>query len=177
MAVILNRILEPRSKLGSISWIKKTAFPFIFKEEVEKLTVNKIYEAMDILYKKMDKVLDNFFKQNKGETILLLYDITSVFFEGKGPQDLSTYGYSRDSLPNNPQIILSLCLNEEKLPVYFDILEGNTQDKKTVIPLIKKLRQTFNLNKSIFIGDRGMISIENLDFLEREGLDYIVALT
>jgi len=177
IAVILNRMLEPRSKLGSVSWLKKTVFPLLFGIEKNKLVVNPIYKAMDILYGRMDKVLDNFFKMNKKDTILLLYDITSIFFEGKGPEGLARYGYSRDEKPDNSQILLSLVLNEDKLPVYFDILSGNVVDKKTVIPLIRKLRQRFNLGKSIFIGDRGMVTVENLEFLEREGIDYIVALS
>lgn len=179
VAVILNRILDPRSKLGSISWVKKTAFPFLFGIEKNKLVVNRIYEAMDILHNKMDKVLDSFFQENKKHTVLLLYDITSIFFEGKGPEELSRYGYSRDKRSGNPQILLSLCLNEEKMPIYFDILRGNIQDKATVIPLIKELRKRFNLSQSIFVGDRGMVRIENLEFLEKDegGIDYIIALT
>ena len=177
IAVIMNRIIEPRSKLGSVSWVKKTAFPLLFNIEREKLNVNSIYRAMDILYKKIGKVLDEFYKRNKKDTILLLYDITSVFFEGNGPEELAFNGFSRDGKPENKQIILSLVLNEEKLPVYFDILPGNTTDKKTVIPLIKKLKEKYNLNKSIFIGDRGMITMENIEFLEKEGIDYIIALT
>ena len=177
IAVILNRILEPRSKLGSVSWVKKTAFPILFGIEKNKLSVNSIYKAMDILCRRMDKVLDNFFQRNRKDTLLLLYDITSIFFEGKGPKELARYGYSRDKRPENPQILLSLVLNEEKMPIYFDLLSGNISDKKTVIPLIKRLRERFNLSKSIFIGDRGMVSIENLEFLEDEGIDYIVALT
>ncbi len=177
IAVILNRILEPRSKLGSVSWVKKTAFPILFGIEKNKLSVNSIYKAMDILCRRMDKVLDNFFQRNRKDTLLLLYDITSIFFEGEGPKELARYGYSRDKRPENPQILLSLVLNEEKMPIYFDLLSGNISDKKTVIPLIKRLRERFNLSKSIFIGDRGMVSIENLEFLEDEGIDYIVALT
>jgi len=177
LGMILNRILEPRSKLGSVSWVKKTSFPVLFGIDKNKLVVNQVYKAMDILYKKMDSVLDSFFQNNKGETVLLLYDITSVFFEGAGPEGLARYGYSRDGRPDNPQVLICLCLNEEKLPIYFDILEGNIQDKKTVIPLIEKLREKFSLTQSIFVGDRGMVTVENLKFLEKEGLDYIVALT
>jgi len=177
LGMILNRILEPRSKLGSVSWVKKTSFPVLFGIDKNKLVVNQVYKAMDILYKKMDSVLDSFFQNNKGETVLLLYDITSVFFEGAGPEGLARYGYSRDGRADNPQVLICLCLNEEKLPIYFDILEGNMQDKKTVIPLIEKLREKFSLTQSIFVGDRGMVTVENLKFLEKEGLDYIVALT
>jgi len=177
IGVILNRILEPRSKLGSISWVKRTVFPILFGMDKNKLIVNQIYRAMDILYKNMDKVLDNFFQSNKKQPLLLLYDITSIFFEGTGPIKLAKYGYSRDNRSNNVQILLCLCLNEEKLPIYFDIIEGDIPDKKTVIPLIKKLQNKFSLTQSIFIGDRGIVSVENLEYIEKEGLDYIVGLT
>ena len=175
-AIILNRIIEPRSKLGSVSWVKKTAFPILFGIEKNKLVVNQIYKAMDKLNERMDEVQENFFHNNKKETIFLLYDITSVFFEGKGPKELARYGYSRDKKGDNPQILLCLCLNEEKLPIYFDILEGNIQDKRMVIPLIKELEKRYSLKHSIFVGDRGMVSVENLRFLEEEGIGYIVAL-
>jgi transposase len=176
IGVILNRILLPRSKLGSISWVKNTAFPFLSGLDKTKLCVSRIYKAMDCLSRRLDKVLDNFWKENKGKTTLLLYDVTSVFFEGNGPT-LAKYGHSRDEKPNNPQILLSLCLNEDKLLVYFDILEGNMQDKKTVIPFIQKVKEKFSCKNCIFVGDRGMVTVENLEFLEREGIDYIVALT
>ena len=61
LGMILNRILEPRSKLGSVSWVKKTSFPVLFGIDKNKLVVNQVYKAMDILYKKMDSVLDSFF--------------------------------------------------------------------------------------------------------------------
>ena len=177
IGIILNRTLEPRSKLGSVSWLKKTAFSLLWGIEEKKLVVSQVYKAQDYLHQRMGEVLDNFFKNNKKQTVLLLYDVTSVFFEGKGPQELAREGFSRDNKPENPQILLCLCLNEEKLPIYFDILAGNIQDKKTVIPLIKKLREKFSLTQSTFVGDRGMVSIENLEFIEKEGIDYIVALT
>jgi len=177
IGVIMNRVIDARSKLGCVSWIKKTVFPLIFGIDKENLEVNQIYKAMDTFYNRMNEVMEEFFKKNKENTLLLLYDITSVFFEGAGPEELARYGYSRDKRGDRPHILLCLCLNEKKLPIYFDILEENIQDKKTVIPLIKELQEKYILSNSIFIGDRGMISVENIDFLEKEGIDYIVALT
>ena len=177
IGVIMNRVIDARSKLGCVSWIKKTVFPLIFGIDKENLEVNQIYKAMDTFYNRMNEVMEEFFKKNKENTLLLLYDITSVFFEGAGPEELARYGYSRDKRGDRPHILLCLCLNEKKLPIYFDILEGNIQDKKTVIPMIKELQKKFSLSNSIFVGDRGMISVENIDFLEQEGIDYIVALT
>lgn len=177
IGVIMNRILNPRSKLGYTSWIKNTAFPVLFGMEKKKLVVSQVYKAMDVLFRRMDEVLDAFLEQNNKGAVFLIYDVTSVFFEGKGPEELARYGFSRDEKPNNPQILLLMCLNEKRLPVYFDVIEGNVQDKKTVIPMIKKMKERFGIKNSIFVGDRGMVSIENLDFLEKEGIDYIVALT
>ena len=62
-AVVLNRILDPRSKLGAVSWVKETAFPYLFGIERNKLVVNSIYKAMDKLYERMEGVLENFFKE------------------------------------------------------------------------------------------------------------------
>lgn len=177
IAVIVNRILDPRSKLGSVSWIKKTAFPFLFGVDKEDLKVNQIYKSMDIFYKNMEEVMENFFKENKEGTKFLLYDITSIYFEGGGPKDLAHYGYSRDKRKDKVQILLALCLNEKKMPIYYDIFAGNVQDKKTVIPFIDRIRERFDIKECIFVGDRGMISIENLEKLKEVGLDYIIALT
>lgn len=177
IAVILNRILDPRSKLGSVDWIKETSFPFLFGIAKKNSIVNQIYKSMDVFYKNMNKIMESFFKENKRGTKFLLYDVTSVFFEGEGPKDLAKFGYSRDKRKDRPQILLGLCLNEEKMPIYFDIFAGNVQDKKTVIPLIEKIKEKFDIEECIFVGDRGMVSIENLEKIREVGLEYIVALT
>lgn len=176
IAVILNRILAPRSKLGSVSWIKKSAFGHVFGIEDKKLEVNQIYKSMDVFHDRMKEIMDNFFKENQNGTQFLLYDITSVYFEGNGPVGLSKRGYSRDKRSDRPQILLALCLNEKRLPVYFDILAGNIQDKKTVIPFIEKIKKKYKVTDCIFVGDRGMVTVENLEKLREEDMDYIVAL-
>jgi len=151
----------------------------MFGIDTEALQVNAVYRAMDVLYERLDELMDDFFRRNSaGGVRLLLYDITSIYFEGKGPQGIAFNGYSRDKRPDRPQIILCLCLNERKLPIFFEVLAGNITDKTTVIPLIKKLKQRFSIQETIFIGDRGMVSQANIDFMEREeGLDYIIALS
>ena len=82
-----------------VIWVKKTAFPYLFGIERNKLVVNSIYKAMDKLYERMEGVLEDFFLKNKEGTILLLYDITSIFFEGKGPEELARNGFNRDGKP------------------------------------------------------------------------------
>jgi len=176
IAVIINRIIDAKSKLSSVDWIKGTAFCELFGIDREELNVNQIYKSMDVFYKKMDEVMNKFFEGNKKGTKFLLYDVTSSFFEGEGPEEIAKNGYSRDKRGDRPQILVALCLNENRLPVYFDIFAGNIVDKKTVIPMIEKMKKDFDIRECIFVGDRGMVSIENIEKIKEEGLEYIVAL-
>lgn len=177
IAVIINRIMDARSKLGSVDWIKGTAFSYLFDIEKDELKVNQIYKSMDVFFRKMDEVMSKFFEGNKRGTKFLLYDVTSTFFEGEGPKEIAKQGYSRDKRGDRPQILIALCLNENRLPVYFDIFAGNIQDKKTVIPIIEKIKKDFDAAECIFVGDRGMVSVDNLERITEERLYYIVALT
>ncbi|WP_460178022.1 IS1634 family transposase [Thermodesulfovibrio hydrogeniphilus] len=176
LAVVLNRIIEPRSKYASVGWIRRSGFMELFDLREEDMHVNEIYRAMDKLYEKMDNVLDDFYKTGAQGTKLLLYDITSVYFEGQGPLGLARYGYSRDGKPDKKQVLLCLCLNENKFPVHFDVIEGNISDKETVKGLISQLKKRYDIKEAVFIGDRGMVTLQNIEYLEREGINYILAM-
>lgn len=170
-SIILNRIIDPKSKLGLSSWrgIEK-----IF--DIKNNNVNRIYEAMDVFYNKIDTVMESFYKSGSENIKFLLYDITSIYFEGKGPS-FAKHGYSRDKRPDRPQILLGLCLNELGFPVYLKFFEGNIQDKKTVIELIEEIKNKYKVKNFVFIGDRGMITLDNINKLKELGLGYIMALT
>ncbi|MGC9523802.1 MAG: IS1634 family transposase [Anaerolineae bacterium] len=176
LMIILNRILEPKSKLGSLSWIIKTAIPGLFGIDENKLDVNSIYKAMDIFYQNIDKVMKRFNQSGKEGTRFILYDITSIYFEGEGP-DIARNGYSRDNREDRPQILLGLCLNKQGFPCYFRIFPGNVQDKATVIEVMEEVKKKYSVGEYVFVGDRGMITENNLCKLKEIGLGYIVALT
>lgn len=177
VGIIINRIVNPRSKLATVSWLKGTAFSKICGLNADRLRVNKLYQAMDVLYRHLDQVLDNFNQPSENQRQkLLLYDITSTYFEGNGPQS-ATHGYSRDKRPDRPQILLGLCLNAQGFPIYFRIFRGNMQDKQTVIDMLEGLNTNFYFDSYIFVGDRGMVTIKNLERIKTLGLDYLVALT
>ena len=170
-SIILNRIIDPKSKLGLSNWrgIEK-----IF--DIKNNNVNRIYEAMDVFYNKIDNVMESFYKSGSENIKFLLYDITSIYFEGKGPS-FAKHGYSRDKRPDRPQILLGLCLNELGFPVYLKFFEGNIQDKKTVIDVIEEIKKRYKIKNFVFIGDRGMITLDNINKLKELGLGYIMALT
>ncbi|MFQ6052542.1 MAG: IS1634 family transposase [Methanosarcinales archaeon] len=176
VAVLLNRLLKPSSKMEAISWIKGTVFPFFCSLRKKEYHPNRVYEAMDEVKDNMDGILEEFYKLSGGKPLFLLYDITSIYFEGEGVKK-GKRGYSRDYRPDRPQVLLGIVLNEKGFPVHFEIFDGNLRDKATVEGVAKKVKKRFNTEKAIFVGDRGMISIDNVEKIVNADLGYIMALT
>ena len=175
-AVLLNRILKPTSKMEAINWIKETVFPYFSSLRNKDYHANYVYEAMDEVYNNLDVIMEDFYKLCGGDSpVFLLYDITSVYFEGEKVK-IAKRGYSRDRRKDRPQVLLGLVLNERGLPIHFEILEGNIKDESTVLSVIKKIKERFGIEKGIFVGDRGMTSVENITKITQEGLGYIMAL-
>jgi len=177
VAVLLNRILKPSSKMGAIAWIKDTSFPFFSSLKDKDYHHNFVYLAMDEVDENMEGIEEGFYRLSGGKPMFLLYDITSAYFEGNGTAK-GKRGYSRDRRPDRPQVLLGVVLNEDGFPLHFDIFDGNTRDSKTVIEVAKKVKERFGIEKAIFVGDRGMITVENIKELTSEhmGLGYIMAL-
>ena len=175
LAVILNRIINPTSKLESVTWIKNTAYPLFTEINLEDLHVNRIYEAMDKLNENLNSIMEDFYMLGEETPKFLLYDITSTYFEGSSVRK-AKYGYSRDEKDNNPQVILGLVLNEKGFPIHFEIFDGNTQDRETVQSILQRIKDRFGIERATFIGDRGMISIHNIEKIKSLGFNYILAM-
>ena len=175
LAVILNRIINPTSKLESVNWIKNTAYPLFTEINLEDLHVNRIYEAMDKLNENLNSIMEDFYMLGGETPKFLLYDITSTYFEGSSVRK-AKYGYSRDEKDNNPQVILGLVLNEKGFPIHFEIFDGNTQDRETVQSILQRIKDRFGIERATFIGDRGMISIHNIEKIKSLGFNYILAM-
>jgi transposase len=63
---------------------------------------------------------------------LVLYDLTSVYFEGRGPQGLGAYGFSRDHREDRPQLLLAVATDTEGVPIHLEVLRGNRADTTTL---------------------------------------------
>jgi transposase len=119
--------------------------------------------------------MDGFYKLGGGVPVFLLYDITSIYFEGEGIK-IAKRGYSRDHRGDRPQVLLGVALNERGFPVYFDIFSGNVPDKETVGDVIEDVKKRFGIKKAIFVGDRGMISMDNIGKVSGKEFGYIMAI-
>jgi transposase len=107
---------------------------------------------------------------------LMLFDTTSIYFEGQGPEGLAEYGYSRDHRPDKVQVILGLLMTRDGMPVAHHVLPGNTADIKAFRYAIADLRQRFPIRRVVIIADRGVVSEPLLEELEGEGMEYIVGM-
>jgi transposase len=106
---------------------------------------------------------------------LVLYDITSTYFEGSGPSELARHGYSRDGKSRNPQVIVGVVM-VGGWPIVHHVWEGNRLDHSTVQEVIKELRERFEFARVVFVGDRGMVTEENLKQLLDGGHGYLVGV-
>lgn len=177
LLLIINRLLDPMSKLKLFKkgqkdiYLKELSndnfdYPEILRtlEYLEKFK-NQIEEKL--FYKQMD--LFNF------KVDLVFYDLTSSYFEGAGPE-MAEIGFSKDEKRGTKQILLALAVTKEGLPIGHEVYEGNKSEKTTVIQMVQKLKKRFQIDKCIFIGDRGMVSSDNIQKLEELNYEYIFAV-
>ena len=106
---------------------------------------------------------------------LVLYDITSTYFEGSGPEGLAKHGYSRDGKRRNVQVIVGVVM-VAGWPIVHHVWEGNRVDGSTVQEVIDDLRGRFEFERVVFVGDRGMVTERNLTGLRDGGHGYLVGV-
>jgi transposase len=178
-ALIVARILAPASKLATARGLhEQTASSSLGALlGLELVDEDHMYAAMDWLLSRQARVEDKLAARHLKEGSMVLYDVTSTYFEGRHCP-LAHYGHSRDERPGNLQIVFGLLTNHEGCPVAVEVFEGNTGDPKTVSAQVRKLRQRFRLKQLVLVGDRGMLTSARIreDLETEEGVRWITAL-
>ena len=179
IALIASRILEPGSKLATSRGLREETCHSTLGESLGLSAVKEddLYEAMDWLVERQASVENGLATRHLEAGTLVLYDLTSTYFEGRHCP-LAQYGYSRDERRSNLQIVFGLLSNGEGCPVAVEVFAGNTADPKTVAAQVKKLRERFQLERIILVGDRGMLTQKRIeeDLREHDGLQWVTAL-
>src|SRR5262249_51255631 len=144
------------------------------------VTKDRLYRTLDRLLAAQGAIEEDL-KARLGtlfqlEYDLLLYDLTSTYFEGLAAEnDLARRGYSRDHRSDCKQVILALVVTREGFPLAHLTLAGNTQDLQTVETIVTQVERRFGQTRRIWVMDRGMISKESLKFLRQPGRFYVLA--
>ena len=178
VALIVQRMLDPRSKLAMSRGMDPQTLQNTLAESlgVKEATADELYEAMDWLLERQPAIEGALAKRHLAEGSMVLYDLTSVHFEGRSCP-LARLGYSRDGYRGRLQVEFGVITNADGCPVAVDVFEGNVADPRTVASQVAKLREQFGLKHVIFVGDRGMITSARIrEDLKPNGLDWITAL-
>ena len=178
-ATIYSRLLFPCAKLSLAqkaqgTWLAQACG----LEATESFNEDDIYTAMDQLNGHWVRLEKQLYQRAFAQTVrLVLYDLTSVYFEGKGPAHLARYGHSRDHRADRPQIILAVATDTEGLPLHVSILRGNRNDTQTLQGLLDTLRRRFGITEATFVFDGGMSSRINLEAMTEANLRYVTRLS
>jgi transposase len=179
VAMIAARILDPASKLATARALHPDTLTSSLSAylELESVSEDELYRAMDWLLERQPAMEAALAKRHLVEGGLVLYDLTSTYFEGRHCS-LAKLGHSRDDKSGKPQIVFGLLTNAVGCPVAVEVWEGNTADPKTIPDQVKKLRERFGLQRLVLVGDRGMITSARIreDFSEDSGVQWITAL-
>jgi len=178
--LVLARLCEPSSELHiAEDWYRGTALEDLLGVPVEKVNQQRLYRALDQILPHKEALCQHL-KQRLGELFaleydLLLYDMTSSYFEGLAEANpLAQRGYSRDHRADCKQVCLALVVTREGLPLAYEVFAGNMADVKTVKKIVQSVEAKYGQARRIWVMDRGMVSEENLAFLRRRGSQYVV---
>ena len=106
---------------------------------------------------------------------MVFYDLTSTYFEGSGPAGLARHGYSRDGKPRRRQVLVGV-VRVDGWPIAHHVFRGNLRDAQTVEPVLEDLQQRFGLQRVVFVGDRGMMTSDNVERMRSLGQGYLLGL-
>src|SRR5579862_8537113 len=178
-AMIFGRILFPSAKLALVDHSRGTLLAAAcgLDHGTEDFDEDDLYEAMDQLNGRWVGVEKQLYDQSHPQGVsLVLYDLTSVYFEGDGPEHISRYGHSRDHRSDRPQVLLAVATDAQGVPLHLEALRGNRSDTTTLQGLLASLRRRFGISEAVFVFDGGMSSKINLGAMEELQLQYVTRL-
>jgi transposase len=179
VAMIVARILDPCSKLATAQGLEAETATSSLGEVlgISDVEEDELYVAMDWLLPRQEAIEIQLAKRHLSQNTLVLYDVTSTWFEGK-TCPLARLGHGRGCKPGRLQIVIGLLCNAEGCPVAVEVFPGNTYGSKTLAEQVEKLRERFGLTRIVLVGDRGMITEKEIEgeLKPIPGLAWITAL-
>lgn len=171
--LVFQRLLTPSSKKSAYDHRGK------YIDFRDDLVLEDYYRVLDIISdekEKLEKHLNSTLKKKfNRELNVVLYDVTTYYFESVKKDDIKGFGFSKDNKVNQVQVVMGLLIDNNGIPVSYELYPGNTSEFSTLYPVIKDLKEKYQLEKVIVAADRGLNSGKNLLLLKELGLDYVMA--
>ena len=177
--IVAGRFVCPGSKLKVYEHWQKSFYPEMLEGS---LPLQHIYRTVDVVSKHKDDIERSLFHHGRSlfdcRVDVVLYDLTTLRFESTRTDlgELRRFGYSKEMRTDCTQVILGLLVDQEGIPLGFEVYPGNTFEGKTLGDIVDKMTKKFNVRRFIFVADRGIFSKANLDKLSEEGVGFIVGM-
>jgi len=199
LALVANRLCEPTSEHGIARWLERDyvcdrsgrRWLPQWRDDAERLASRRPrvrvkdrqlrhwYGTLDRLVVQKKSIEKELFLRLRSlfalNVDMVFYDLTSTYFEGNGPAGLALHGHSRDGKPRNRQILVGQVMIDG-WPIAHHVFEGNKRDSVTVGQVLDDIQKRFGLRRVVFVGDRGMVTSDNIDLLRSREQGYVVGL-
>jgi transposase len=189
--LVANRLIAPASEHGLAGWLEtdfvcdrkgRRFLPHWHQRRrvrVHPRQLDAWYRTLDQLHAAKDRIEVALYHRLRDlfslKPELVLYDITSTYFEGAGPHDFAKHGYSRDGKSQNVQVIVGVVM-VAGWPIAHHVWAGNRVDHSTVQEVLGDLRKRFDFGRLVFVGDRGMVTEENIESILKDQQGYLVGV-
>jgi len=174
------RLCNPSSELFIAEhYYKSTALSELLGVPDKKVYDERLYRALDKLLPHKE-ALEKHLKNRLGELFgleydLLLYDVTSTYFEGEANANPKAQrGYSRDKRSDCKQVCIGLVVSKCGMPLGYEVFDGNRTDVTTLKTIVETIESRYGKADRIWVGDRGMMSKNNIEFLKSGDRRYII---
>jgi transposase len=169
--LVISRLVFPLSKLKTVE--------YLYRFQGISIDIDAVYRFHDKLSNKLKNKVEKIsyahtLKVLRNNISVVLYDMTTLYFEASDEDDLRKTGFSKDGKHQNPQIFLGLLVGLGGYAIGYDIFEGNTYEGHTLIPFIEKIAAKFELNKPIVVADSGLLSNDNIEALKKMDYEFII---
>lgn len=169
--LVIARLIFPGSKLKTTDYLSKYHYL--------QVDVQRVYRYLDKLYSHQKVFIEQISYEHtmsvlKEKISIVFYDVTTVYFESQQEDQLRKTGFSKEGKHQHPQIVLGLLVSRGGYPLAYDIFEGNQFEGHTMLPVINRFKEKYNLEKLVVVADAGLLSKENITLLEQQGYEYII---
>ena len=172
--LVAHRCADPSS-------IRASAFEQTFYAGINPLGIDVLYNSLDVLSNQKDDVirhLANFFeKRTNRKGPEAYYDVTTYVFESTRWGELRMFDFSKDHKDNEVQVVMGLLLDNNGIPITYELFPGNTMDQSTLTQSVENLKSLYRLDKITVVADRGLNSGSNLEYLCKGGHDFVISYT
>ncbi|MEI6158143.1 MAG: IS1634 family transposase, partial [Atribacterota bacterium] len=170
LSLLIGRLLDPGSKRHTTRLLRQG--------KLAELSLSRVYRLLDTLLERVEVVKETIASHTRtlfpGPIGLLLFDITTLYFESFTEDDFRKRGESYDNKRQETQILLSLAVTENGLPLWYDVFPGNTFEGKTLASTLTSLKERFHPAEFMVVADRALFNQANLALAENLGYPFVI---